>query len=209
MKLYDISQPVGPATAVWPGDEPFHMRWTARQEEGASVNVAAIALSVHTGTHVDGPLHLTTHGAPAGALPLEPLIGPALVVEARGRELLDEDVVAEVDLGAAQRVLFRTRTAVDPTEFPARFAALSPALARRLAAAGVRLVGTDAPSVDPVDSTTLDAHRILAEGGAAIVENLVLADVPAGRYTLLVLPLKLVEADSAPARAVLIEGELQ
>jgi len=57
------------------------------------------------------------------------------------------------------------------------------------------------------DSKTLAAHRALAEGGVAILENLVLDDVEPGRYTLVALPLRLVEADSSPVRAVLLEDE--
>jgi arylformamidase len=73
-------------------------------------------------------------------------------------------------------------------------------------AAGVKLVGTDAPSVDAHDSKTLDTHRILIQGGVAILENLALAGVQPGRYTLVALPLKLLEADGSPVRAVLIDG---
>jgi arylformamidase len=88
--------------------------------------------------------------------------------------------------------------------FPERIAPLDPALVRRLAEAGIRLVGTDAPSVDPLDSKTLEAHHACVAGRVAILENLVLTDVPAGEYTLVALPLRLVEADSSPVRAVLL-----
>jgi arylformamidase len=98
---------------------------------------------------------------------------------------------------------------VDPREFPARFLAPTPALARKLAAGGIRLVGSDAPSMDEADSKTLDTHHIFADAGIATLENLVLSDVAPGEYTLLALPLKLVAADSAPVRAVLIEGKLE
>jgi arylformamidase len=73
----------------------------------------------------------------------------------------------------------------------------------------VKLIGSDAPSMDDVDSKTLDSHHILADGGVATLENLVLSDVEPGEYTLIALPLKLLDADSAPVRAVLIEGELR
>jgi arylformamidase len=206
VRILDISQPLGTATAVWPGDREPALDWTLRIAAGDSVNVAALALSVHTGTHVDGPLHFDAAGAAAGALPLDAYIGSALVVDVRGRDAVGLDAVAGIDLAAAQRILFRTRDAVDAERFPERVAPIEPGLAEALGAAGVRLVGTDAPSVDPLDSKSLDAHRALARGGVAILENAVLAHVPPGRYLLVALPLRLTEADSSPVRAVLIEG---
>jgi len=206
VRILDISQPLGSGTAVWPGDRPVEVGWTLKRVSGDSVNVAALAMSVHAGTHVDGPHHCDDAGRRPAELDLAAFVGSAVVVDARGRETLDIDAVAGIDLRAAERVLFRTRDAVDPYEFPRRFAALTPALARRLGDEGVRLVGTDAPSVDPFDSKTLTAHRALGAGGVAILENLVLDDVAPGRYTLVALPLRLVEADSSPVRAVLLEA---
>jgi arylformamidase len=181
------------------------MDWSLRRAAGDSVNVGVVTMSVHTGTHVDGGHHYADAGRRAAELHLDAFIGPALVVHASPAGDLGLDDVRGIDLAAAQRILFRTRAHVDATVFPDAFAAISPPLARALAEAGVRLVGTDAPSVDPRDSKTLEAHHILNDGGVAILENLVLGDVPAGRYTLVALPLKLVEADSSPVRAVLLE----
>jgi arylformamidase len=207
MRLIDISQPLGSGTAVWPGDRPVSMEWTLRRRDGDSVNVAAVSLSVHAGTHADGTLHVDDDGVGAGSLPLAAFVGPAVVVDARGREELATDTLDGVDLDGVPRVLFRTRERTEPGVFPERFAALSTPLARRLVQMGMVLVGTDAPSVDPVDSTALEAHRILAAGGVVNVENLVLDDVVPGRYTFIGLPLRLVDADSAPLRAVLVADE--
>ncbi len=209
MKVIDISQPLGRATAPWPGDAPFRQAWTMLRERGDSVNVAEVSLSVHLGTHADGPAHVAD-GAPAiGALDLDAYLGRAVVVDARGHgPLLGPDLLDGLDLARSPRVLLRTRDAVDPESFPPEFPALSSALALRLAEEGVLLVGTDAPSVDPAESRELEAHRILGEGGVAILENLVLTGVEAGTYTLLALPLKLLDADSSPVRAVLLEGRL-
>jgi arylformamidase len=205
-RIHDISQPVGERTAVWPGDRPFELGWTMSRGRGDSVNVAEIMLSVHTGTHVDGPFHYTDEAPAIGAIALEPFIGDALVVDAVGAAVIDERALDGVPLDGVRRVLFRTRPRVDASTFPERFAHIAPSLADRLAAAGVRLVGTDSPSVDPPDSKTLEAHVALARHDIAILENLVLEDVRPGRYLLIALPLKLAEADSSPVRAVLIEG---
>ncbi len=206
-RIRDISQPVGSTTAVWPGDQPCDTAWTMRRDRGHSVNVAALNMSAHTGTHVDGPFHVDDAGKRPAQLELDAFLGPALVVDARGRDSLDADVVNGIELQREQRVLFRTREQVDAGQFPEHFAALTPALAERLGSARVRLVGTDAPSVDPFASKTLDAHRILGGHGVAILENLVLSDVAPGRYTLVALPLRLTDADSSPVRAVLLDAE--
>lgn len=211
-RILDISQPLGRATAAWPGDRPFEVAWTLRRDAGDSVNVAAVTSSVHIGTHADGPLH-TGDGDPIGALPLEPFVGPAAVVDARPYvtgepPLVDAAVLTGVDPDATPRVLLRTRDADEPERFPARFAALAPDLCRRLAESGFRLVGTDAPSVDPVDSTALEAHAILAAAGIRNLENLALSGVAPGRYTLVALPLRLMEADSSPVRAILMSAEV-
>ena len=209
-RIIDISQPLGPATAVWPGDRAFELEWTMRRDEGDAVDVAAVSLSVHTGTHVDGPMH-TGAGPGAGALPLEPFVGPAAVVDGRPFVAGDPPRVSAaaldgIDPAATPRVLIRTRDAVDPGAFPDAFAALAPGLARTLVERGFVLVGTDAPSVDPVDSKALESHRILAVAGIPNVENLVLSGVEPGRYTFIGLPLRLEGADSSPVRAVLAEG---
>jgi arylformamidase len=206
MRIHDISQPLGRGTAVWPGDRSIDLAWSLRRDRGDSVNVAALTASVHTGTHADGFLHVDDAGETAARMPLDAYIGNCVVLDVRGRDVVTEDDVAHLDLGDAERVLFRTRERVDPGEFPERFAHIDPGLARRLAGAGVRLVGTDAPSVDPVDSTTLDAHHAFVAGRVAILENVLLTEIEAGRYTLIALPLRLVEADSSPVRAVLIEA---
>jgi arylformamidase len=204
MRILDISQPLGRRTAVWPGDRDVDVSWTLQRAQGDAVNVAALLTSVHAGTHVDGFLHVTDDGETAGEMPMDAYVGPCIVLDARARDVLTDDDVAGVDLRAAQRVLFRTRDVVDETKFPERFAHIEPSLAHRLVDAGVRLVGTDAPSVDPVDSKTLDTHHVLAAGRVAILENVVLSDVMPGEYMLVALPLRLVEADSSPVRAVLI-----
>jgi arylformamidase len=209
MRIIDISQSVGTETAVWPGDQPFELGWTMHQDRGDSVNVASIRTSVHIGTHTDGGFHVSPHGIRPAAMPLDSYVGRALVIDARGRAALDETVIAGIDLTVTPRLLFRTRDTIDVTEFPPAFLAPTAALAQRLVEAGVKLIGSDAPSMDEATSKTLDSHRILADGGVATLENLDLTDVQPGEYTLIALPLKLLEADSSPVRAVLIEGEIR
>jgi len=206
MKIHDITQPLGNSTAVWPGDHHVDVTWTMRRDQGDSVNVALLHTTVHAGTHADGWLHVSDTGETAAEMPLDAYVGRCVVIDVGNADEVTVDVVANIDLAHVERVLFRTRSTIDATEFPKPFAPITLLLAQRLADSGVRLVGTDAPSVDHVDSKTLDTHNVFVKGRVAILENLVLTDIAPGEYTLIALPLKLVNADSSPVRAILIEG---
>ena len=200
--LIDISRPLSAAAACWPGDVPFTFRlgWTIAA--GASVNVGSIQTSVHTATHCDAPFHFDDAGATVDQLPPDLFIGPAWVVDVRGRNRW-RDVMQESDLSATPRVLFRTGGWPDTSRFPDAIPVMEPDLPDWLGERGVRLIGVDLPSVDPLDSKTLDRHHALGRRGIVILEGLWLADVPEGRYELIAAPLKLVGADGSPLRAIL------
>jgi arylformamidase len=201
-ELIDISRPLSAATANWPGDVPFSFRlgWTIAG--GASVNVGAVETSVHTATHCDAPFHFDDRGATVDRLPLGLFVGPAWVVDVRGRAQW-RDQLMDLDLSNTPRVLFHTGGWPDTARFPASIPVMEPDLPDWLADRGVRLVGVDVPSVDPLDSKTLDNHHALGRRGMTILEGLWLADVPAGRYELLAAPLLIVGGDGSPVRAVL------
>jgi len=205
MKLYDISRPIRRGIPVWPGDAPFQLEWNQRLEEGDAVNLSAIRMSVHAGTHVDAPYHFQPGGARMAGVELGAYLGAARVARLdAGSPAITADWVERV-LGneGVERLLIRTGSWPDPDRFPEDFAHFEPEAARRIAAAGVRLVGTDAPSVDPLDSKELPAHHALGEGGVLILESLLLDEVPDGEYELIALPLRFTETDGSPVRAVL------
>ena len=207
MRLYDISRPLQPDLAVWPGDQPFVYRWTARIEEGSSVNISAIQLSVHAGTHVDAPLHYQPGGRPVDALPLTHFLGPAQVVEVRGQRVIrPADLPTRDALPAPQRILFKTDSSfAEARTWDPAFAYLAPDTVAALARQQVILVGIDGPSVDAADSTDLPVHHALAHHGIVNIENLMLRDVPPGLYRLIALPLFVPGLDAAPLRAVLTD----
>lgn len=200
-QLWDISPPVHATSPVFPGDHATEVGWTFRIGPDCPVNVAEISVSAHVGAHADAPLHFTDDGTPAGEMALEPFLGPCRVVDVTGvRPLVTVDDVDVTDL--PPRVLFRTY-ATQPTAWDDSFCALDPALIDLLAAHGVKLVGTDAASLDPSTSKDLPAHFATHRHDVRILENLLLDEVPAGDYELIALPLKLTTADAAPVRAVL------
>lgn len=204
MILYDISRPVSPGIAVWPGDQAFQARWTMRVDAGDACNVAAVTMSVHTGTHADAPYHFDDLGAAIADVSLDAYVGPATVVEAGARGTIDVDDLQALDFARIRRILFKTKTSrLDASQWDFAYAYLTERAARWVADRGLLLVGTDAPSVDPSDSKTLMAHKLLAAGRVAILESLSLAAVPPGEYELIALPLRLVGLDASPVRAIL------
>ncbi len=200
-RLYDLSPPLSPRIAVWPGDVPFTRDVTTPPD---GTTFSSIATTLHLGSHADAPLHMVAGAASIDAVPLETWIGPCHVVEARvpprGRVRL-EDLAEEP---AAPRLLVKTGTSGDRERWDDGFAGLDPSLAAGLAARGVVLVGIDTPSVDPYADHGYAAHRALVAAGVAWLEGLVLAHVPPGRYELAALPLRIEGGDGSPVRAVLV-----
>ena len=206
MRLFDISEPIEPASATFPGDSPFSQEWVARQEQGASCNVSTIRMSVHVGTHTDAPLHFDLAGPDIASVDLTQYIGRCRVVDVRGEgspSVIPARVLTPELLAGAERILLRTRDEHDHRRWDPSFTTLGPDAARALVQAGIRLVGIDTPSMDHADSKELAGHHALFEGGVAILENLDLRHVPAGDYELIALPLRIVNGDSSPVRAIL------
>jgi arylformamidase len=201
-RLYDISRPVSRALAGWPGDTPYQFEMLCRLREGAAVNLGSIAMSPHTGTHIDAPYHYEERGKTVGELTLETYIGAASVVGVEGRA-----VITCEDIGAqwlqTPRLLLRTNGWPDDTRFPDRIPVLDVDVPEWLHAHGVVLLGVDLPSVDQIDSKDLPVHHALGACEIAILEGVDLRAVPDGFYELIALPLRLEGADGCPVRAVL------
>ncbi|MDT7838552.1 arylformamidase [Aquabacterium sp. OR-4] len=201
--LWDISPPVSPASPIFPGDEPYALRWTARLGPDCPVNLSAMTLSPHVGAHADAPLHYAHGASDAAGLALEPFLGRCRVIHAIGcGPLIHIHHLQHAAAGLPPRVLVRCCAQAD-TAWNPQFSAYAPDTVAWLAAQGVRLIGIDTPSVDPADSQRLDSHQRLRALDLRVLENLVLDAVPEGDYELIALPLKLVGACASPVRAVL------
>jgi arylformamidase len=203
-RLIDISTPLAEGMAHWPGDPEPRFTRLADLENGDACTLTALAMSAHTGTHVDAPLHYLRGARTLDEMPLAGLVGAARVLTiADAREVTVREL-ARRRIRRGDRLLLRTRNSLlanDPRRLTGDYVALAPEAARWLAARGVRCVGIDALSVDPPGSAA--AHLALLAAGVWIIEGLRLAGVAAGRYELLCLPLRLAGAEGAPARALL------
>jgi len=205
-RLWDISQPIRPGVPTWPGDTVYQAEKTWALEGDCPVNVSKITLSTHTGAHADAPLHYDASGAAIDQVDLSRYIGPCRVFDFRGgRGLIEPGDLGGLQEACRPRVLLRTFERFPHDAWPTEFATPSPALIDALADKGVVLIGTDAPSMDPETSKTLDAHHAIRRRGLSILEGLVLDDVPAGDYELIALPLPFQGLDASPVRAVLRE----
>jgi arylformamidase len=209
-EIFDISPMLSERTAVFPGDEPFS-RKVSRDFESGSKNLllSSILTTVHLGAHTDAPNHYDRGGVSIAERPLSFYIGACHVISVRlprGARIRLEDLNG-VEVGAP-RVLFKTGSYPDPDRWNGDFNSLSADLVDHLASQNVVLVGIDTPSIDPAEDKVLESHRAVARHDLAILEGIVLKDVPDGVYTLVALPLRLEGADASPVRAVLIkDGE--
>lgn len=204
----DISQPLQNNIAEWPGDTPFSYEVAYTKTETGSVNIGKLSTSTHMGTHIDAPFHFDDNGMKVLDLPIDIYIGRARVLDVTGKESVGQSDLEAIDFGGAERVLLKTGSRPDPNVFPETFTYLRADIGPFLKERGVRLIGVDAPSVDPETSKTVSAHHSLNENGVMILENIVLSAVEPGDYELIALPLPLKDGDGSPVRAVLrsIEG---
>ncbi len=210
--MIDISVPIDAHSHVYPGDLVPQFE-VATQE---AVRVSRLSISAHVGTHVDAPSHLLAGGATAERLALEALCGPCQVADLSHLHLgqpITAQHLRSLKLPAdCKRLLLRTANSEADVwaaaQFVPNYSALAPDAAWVLAlppplGLGLTLVGIDYLSVDPYWAHDLPAHRALLANGVIVLEGLDLREVKAGGYELLCLPLKLVGADGAPARAAL------
>ena len=212
MKIWDISRTLSHDLAEWPGDEPSRFRLTRQKAKGESVNLGAISMSVHNGTHADARFHFDPKGDSIEKAPLDIYVGRATVVDlaqsfARSKQkhliIAEELKPYAEDIAATSRLLVKTGRWNDSTVFPDQIPVIAADVPAWLQKNGVKLLGLDLPSMDEIDSKSLQNHHALASAGIAIVESLDLSEVASGIYNFAALPLKIAGSDGAPVRAIL------
>jgi arylformamidase len=205
-KIWDISPPIDFSSPVFPGDTAFKLNWAARISEQCPVNVSAITLSPHVGSHADAPLHYDPAGIAIGQVDLQTFIGPCRVIHAIGiGPLISLNHLSHQLQNLPERVLVRTYESFPSDKFDAQLTAFAPETLMTLAELGVKLIGIDSASIDPADSKTLDSHQVIRQRNMRVLENLQLDHIKEGDYELIALPLKLMSADASPVRAILRE----
>jgi arylformamidase len=204
-ELIDISLRLTPGLPAWPGGLGYARSITSSFERGDDVNVSAITMDVHCGTHVETALHFIDGGEPLEATPLDAFVGPAQVVDVGEADAVDAKLLDELVDPECERLLIRSRNSerwAAATAFEPDYVALTLDAAAWIAARRMRLVGVDYLSVQRYDDSP-ETHRVLMRAGVAILEGVDLSRAEAGTYRLTCLPLWLADAEAAPARAIL------
>lgn len=200
----DISISLQEGMVQWPGDPLFSLQkdCTIKNEQ---VNVSSVSICLHTGTHVDAPLHYLESGADISSLDLEKLIGDARVIEINNPQWITTEELLQHNIKTGERVLFKTKnSAIDwaTKPFLENFVALTNEAAVYLSETGIKLVGIDYISISGVHNAS-PVHQALLAASITIVEGLNLSSIEAGNYDLICLPIKVKNADGAPARVIL------
>lgn len=205
--VIDITRTLHAGIATWPGAAPFAMTPKFSHSKDGFQD-SDIKMNIHTGTHIDAPLHFFHQGEPANQTDLSKMMGPCQIIEYQGQDKhISLDFVREnYQCKLAPRVMFKTRNSFsDPRCFDQDFVSLSEESAGYLASLGVNLVGVDGPSVQAFDAKSNLTHTYLLEKQVVILEGVDLSQVKPGVYECVVLPLKIEASEGAPARAILLE----
>ena len=193
MKIYDISQEVF-SCAVYPGDSAPEKQTLYSTEEGDLYNLTAFAMCAHNGTHIDAPFHFLSKGKTVEEMELTHFVGDCFVARHQGDVTArDAEIILDRACGA-QRILI------------AGEATVTAEAAEIFAGSSIKLLGNEGQTVGPEDAP-MQVHLILLKQEIALLEGIVLKDVPEGHYFLSAAPLNLGGADGAPCRAYLIDWE--
>lgn len=206
MRIIDLSVPIREGMPVWPGDPKPRLRFTQSFAAGDKNNVSEASLGLHTGTHLDAPMHFLEGAGGVEALPLGVLIGPARVIRIEHPHEVTAEELRRHDLSGAARFLIRTRNSDArwwEKPFDPGFCHMTPGAAEALLEAGMRLLGVDSLSVDGKGAPGAPVHHLLLPKGVVLLEGLDLSQAEPGDYELIALPPLFEGRDGAPARAVL------
>lgn len=210
LDYYDISPEISEEIAVWPGDTSFQRIPIVDFAKGGGYLLSTLHSTVHLGAHTDAPNHYHPQGQGISARSLNYYIGPCQVIslnKPRGSRITPLDI--EGIPIQANRILFKTNSFPNPNGWVSDFSALSVPLIEYLSTKKVILVGIDTPSIDLFDDSALKAHHAVYRADMAILEGIVLTDVPDGLYILVALPLRIKDADASPVRAILLREGFQ
>ncbi len=199
--IYDVSMTIHPEMTVYkdkPEKKPVFS--TLSTHATGSSHEGLITMSLHTGTHLDYPLHMIKDGEVSGESIPDGCIGPVKVFEIEG-DVIDEAAVKALSIQPNDVVFFKTRNS-HREDFDFEFVYVSASGAEALKAIGIIGVGLDALGIERAQADH-PTHKILLSNHIFILEGLRLKDVPEGTYELYCLPLKIRGVDALPARVIL------
>ena len=175
---------------------------------GDKVTMSKLEIISHTGTHVDTPLHFIPGGSTITDMPLDATVGPARVIEIKHPKLVTVEELEPYNIKEGERILLKTRNSPVTYESPTfveDYVYISNEAAKYLAFKKIRMVGLDNITIGDFrdEESVVATHRALLEKGIYIIEAVALAGVEPGEYELIFLPIKLLDGDACPGRAIL------
>ncbi len=205
-QFIDISVYLKSGMVHWPSDPAFKIERISDMDRGDRNNLSVVSMGVHSGTHIDAPVHFIKDGKGIDVIPFEATIGSTRVIEIEDTESIKPNELMKHNIQQRERVLFKTQNSsrcwkID--EFIESFVYIPNETAKYLVSKGVMTVGVDYLSVGGYKKDGTETHRTLLNGGIWLIEGLNLSNVQPGGYELICLPLKILGGDGAPARAVL------
>lgn len=205
MKLYDITIPIRAGMPVYKNDETRQPKLTFNKKaETDGVTSSTLELDLHTGTHLDAPLHMLAGGSAIDEVSLASVMTACRVISLTSLEgEITPEILMPFDLKRGDFVLFKTKNSFSET-FDQQFVYLGQAAAAYLAVLGIKGVGTDGLGIERGQAGH-PSHKVLFEAGCMVLEGLMLKNIEPGEYKLIALPLKIVGAEASPVRAVLVE----
>lgn len=208
-ELIDITRTVSSEIAVWPGAKPFEMIRKKSFDRGDRLTESEVYFNLHTGTHMDAPLHFVKGGHDIAAVDISKMIGRAQVVEFKEDGPITKSFVDGLEISdGIKKILFKTKNSQqDEKSFNNMFIALEGEAAKSLADRCFEVVGIDGPSVQIFKDKNDLAHTSLLGAGVIVMESLILKNVEEGIYFLVALPLKIEGAEGSPIRAILYKNE--
>lgn len=198
--------PLQNSLVCWPGDPLFNIQQIPDQADEEKLNISTISMGLHTGTHIDAPLHCLHAGKSIEDMPLDATVGQARVIEINNVHVIEPEHLISERILPGQRILFKTCNSLHQwhaRKFTREYCHISRQAADFLVKNRIRSVGIDYLSVGEIQDEGLETHRILLNGGVWIIEGLNLTSIQPGRYQLICLPLRIRGGDGAPARAII------
>ncbi len=202
----DVSVGLHDGMVHWPDNPPVQINFVMDINKGDVCNLTKMSMGVHTGTHMDAPLHFVKDGKSIDTMPLSATLGRARVIEIGDTESIKPAELEQHNIQPGERILFKTINSTQywqPYTFVKEFVYISQEAAQYLAKLQIQTVGVDYLSVGGFYKDGPETHHALLGAGIWIIEGLNLASVQAGAYDLICLPIKMMGSEGAPARAIL------
>lgn len=206
MNLYDISLPISSKMPVYNNDTARKPVLSfSKQVISDGVTNGKIEMDLHTGTHIDAPLHMLAGGASIDETSLTSVVTSCRVISlVQVEEQITEEDLIPFEIKAGEFILFKTKNSFMDT-FNPKFIYLTQEAASYLAEIGIKGIGLDGMGIER-NQKGHPSHKILFNKNCVILEGIRLKLVEPGQYKLIALPLKIVGAEASPVRAILVEG---